>query len=51
LVPLPDLHEAATVPVAPPTAFEDVDGSEGSRIGAGGTILSCGSCGNTKNLG
>jgi len=36
--------------VAPPTAFEDVDGSEGSRIGVGGDDLELRSCGNTKEL-
>jgi hypothetical protein len=50
-LPIPDLPEAATMLVAPPTAFEDVDGSEGSRIGVGGgNDLELRSCGNTKEL-
>jgi hypothetical protein len=36
--------------VAPPTAFEDVDGNEGSRIGVGGNDLEVRSCGNTEEL-
>ena len=47
---IPDLREAATMLVAPPTAFEDVDGSEGSRIGVGGDDLELRSCGNTEEL-